>query len=110
MKTTRKHPKIDKDTKEKVIQDYLLKQLRERLPNVYTTKVIEAYPNGTPDVLACYKGMFIGIEVKRPYGGRTTELQKQARDKILLSGGCWYMVKLPEEVDDLIDHLLGEEA
>lgn len=110
MGPVRKHPKIDKSTKEKVIQDYLLGQLRKFLPDAYVTKVVEAYPNGTPDVVVCHKGTFVGIEVKRPYGGRVSELQMQARDKILRAGGCWHIVKLPEEVDALIDQLLGESC
>lgn len=31
----------------------------------YVVKVVQATKAGVPDLLVCYKGMFIGIEVKR---------------------------------------------
>lgn len=32
----------------------------------YVVKVVQATKAGVPDLLVCYKGKFIGIEVKRP--------------------------------------------
>ena len=42
--------------------------------------------SGVPDIICCYKGRFIGMECKLP-GGRLTELQKRAIQKINLAGG-----------------------
>lgn len=44
-------------------------------------------PAGTPDILACVKGVFVGIEVKKPKGGRASELQKFKIKQIEQAGG-----------------------
>lgn len=44
-------------------------------------------PAGTPDILACVKGVFVGIEVKKPKGGRVSELQKLKLTQIEKAGG-----------------------
>lgn len=44
-------------------------------------------PAGTPDILACVKGVFVGIEVKKPKGGRASELQKLKIKQIEQAGG-----------------------
>lgn len=43
--------------------------------------------SGTPDILACVKGVFVGIEVKKPKGGRVSELQKLKIKQIEQAGG-----------------------
>ena len=53
--------------------------------------------SGVPDIISCYKGHFLGLEVKLP-GGRLTELQKRAIDKINRAGGIACRV---ESVDDV---------
>ena len=52
---------------------------------------------GIPDIICCYKGRFLGLEVKLP-GGRLTELQKRALEKINRAGGIGRRV---ESVDDV---------
>lgn len=44
-------------------------------------------PAGTPDILACVKGVFVGIEVKKPKGGRVSDLQKFKLAQIEKAGG-----------------------
>lgn len=44
-------------------------------------------PAGTPDILACVKGVFVGIEVKKPKGGRASDLQKLKIKQIEQAGG-----------------------
>lgn len=41
---------------------------------------------GIPDLLVCYFGRFVGIEVKRP-GGEATRLQERTMDVIRRAGG-----------------------
>ena len=53
--------------------------------------------NGVPDIICCYKGRFLGLECKLP-GGRLTELQKRAIDKINRAGG---IARRVESVDDV---------
>ena len=51
--------------------------------------------SGVPDIICCYKGRFLGLEAKLP-GGRLTELQKRALEKINRAGGIGRRVR--EEV------------
>lgn len=42
---------------------------------------------GVPDIVACIKGKFVAIEVKRSNGGIVSELQKAQMQKIKTCGG-----------------------
>lgn len=53
--------------------------------------------SGVPDIICCYKGRFLGLEAKLP-GGKLTELQKRALDKINRAGG---IARRVESVDDV---------
>ena len=53
--------------------------------------------SGVPDIICCYKGRFLGLEVKLP-SGRLTELQKRTIEKINRAGGIACRV---ENVDDV---------
>ena len=53
--------------------------------------------SGIPDIICCYRGRFLGLEVKLP-GGRLTELQKRALDRINAAGG---IARRVESVDDV---------
>ena len=53
--------------------------------------------SGIPDIICCYRGRFLGLEVKLP-GGRLTELQKRALDRIKAAGG---IARRVESVDDV---------
>ena len=53
--------------------------------------------SGVPDIICCYKGRFLGLEAKLP-GGRLTELQKRALEKINRAGG---IARRVESVDDV---------
>ena len=59
---------------------------------------------GIPDIICCYKGRFIGLEVKQP-SGRLTELQKRTIDKINTTGGIALRVNSVSEVKSLIETL-----
>ena len=53
--------------------------------------------SGIPDIICCYRGRFLGLEVKLPTG-RLTELQKRALAKINAAGG---IARRVESVDDV---------
>jgi hypothetical protein len=57
---------------------------------------------GTPDLLACYKGMFIAIEVKTSRGVVRPE-QKAAQRAIAESGGYALITHLIGDVADVLD-------
>lgn len=52
----------------------------------WVVKTIATTKNGTPDVLACLNGRFIGVEVKKP-GGKADPLQRVQLRKIVEAGG-----------------------
>lgn len=57
---------------------------------------------GIPDVICCYKGRFIGFEVKTDIG-KPTELQKATIRKILACGGTALVVRSVDEVRAVIE-------
>ena len=59
-------------------------------------------PAGTPDILACVKGRFIGIEVKRPGGGVVSELQRSKIKKIEAAGGVAFVARSVEDVSSML--------
>ena len=69
---------------EQGIQSRIIKALSSR--GVYVVKVVSASRNGTPDLLCCYKGRFIAIEVKRP-GEKPSALQTAKLEEIRKAGG-----------------------
>ena len=63
--------------------------------------------NGVPDIICCYKGRFLGLEAKLP-GGRLTELQKRALEKINRAGGIARRVECVEDVRSVIEQVDAE--
>ena len=53
---------------------------------------------GIPDILACVKGRFVGIEVKTNVG-KLSEIQKYQGERLQKSGGLWYCVR-PSNFDE----------
>ena len=59
---------------------------------------------GIPDILCCYKGLFIGIEVKSPTGkGRASDIQKLKIKRIRDAGGIAFVTDNLEEVHKIFD-------
>lgn len=58
---------------------------------------------GIPDLLICYKGRFVGLEVKMP-GGKLSAKQKAVLDEIANAGGIAAVVTTVGQVS----HLLGK--
>ncbi|MBR4538499.1 MAG: VRR-NUC domain-containing protein [Clostridia bacterium] len=65
--------------------------------------------SGIPDIIICYKGRFIGMECKLP-GGRLTELQKRALDKINRAGGIARRVESVADAMEIIQQVENEMA
>ena len=59
---------------------------------------------GIPDIICCYKGRFLGLECKLP-GGRLTELQKRAIEKINRAGGIACRVESVEDAKRVIERV-----
>jgi len=93
--------------KESVIQGNIIKAIRAK--GGYTVKVIKASKNGVPDILACYKGVFIGIEVKGPNGGASA-LQIANIQEIISVGGKAIVAKTVKEVIILLEEIDHEKV
>lgn len=86
---------------EAVVLSKVLEYLRAR--GAYRIRMANA-PTGTPDVIACIRGRFFGIEVKDDVNGAytLTEAQKLRGEAIKKAGGVFLVVD-KNTVDDLDD-------
>jgi len=71
----------------------------------WVVKTIATTKNGTPDILACLDGQFIGIEVKKP-GGKPDPLQRVQLRKIRESGGVAFSTDNLNEAKDQLNYLM----
>jgi len=86
--------------KESIIQAKIIKYLEKDL-SCYIVKVIKATKSGIPDLLICYDGRFIGIEVKTPSTRENTSpLQRVNIDLIHKSGGIAFVACSVEDVKE----------
>lgn len=60
---------------------------------------------GVPDIIACYKGKFIGIEVKNETG-KTSPLQDVNLKMINEAGGIGLVARCTEDVKKVIDNII----
>lgn len=89
---------------EQQIQRDIIKLIEAR--GGYVVKVVSASRSGVPDLLVCWEGNFIGIEVKMPTTRtNVSKLQQYNLSKIIDSGGRSAVVWSPEQVDELLDLL-----
>ena len=63
--------------------------------------------SGIPDILACYKGRFLGLEVKLDYNS-PSPIQKAKLTLINRAGGVGQVVRSVDEVETILDYLDGE--
>lgn len=64
------------------------------------------FSRGVPDLLVCYRGFLIGIEAKTPNNKQgATDLQAAQLRQIRASGGYGYVLRYPEQIDTILDHI-----
>ena len=85
---------------EKTIQKNVQKYLDSR--DIFWYHPSSMHAKGTPDILACYRGMFLGIELKRPKGGVVSALQERKMKLIRASGGMCAVCHSVEEVAEFL--------
>lgn len=66
--------------------------------------------SGIPDIVGCYRGRFLGLEVKRPDGDRPSGLQRYMIEKVTTAGGFACAVRTVEEALAVLDKIDNEEA
>jgi Holliday junction resolvase len=79
----------------KKVQDYL------KAKGAYVIKTIATNRAGVPDMLACYKGRFIGLEGKVG-ANKASALQLHHIEEIKKAGGIAGVVYTLEDVDSLL--------
>jgi len=88
-----------------VLEQALQKKILNYLDSIgcWTVKTITTNKNGTPDIVACYQGRFVAIEVKAPGKLRTvSKLQQYQIDRINEAGGLAFAADSLETVKDII--------
>lgn len=58
---------------------------------------------GWPDITACHAGHLVGIECKRPVGGRLSYIQAVELDKLFRAGGLIVIARSLDDVIRLLD-------
>lgn len=88
--------------KESALQNKVIKYLEDK--GAYVVKVIAASKSGVPDLLVCYRGKFLSIELKAPGKLKeVTPLQLYNRNLVLKSGGRAVIADSLEIVKGLLD-------
>lgn len=82
---------------EQALQAKIIKYLESK--GAFVVKTISTNKTGCPDLLVCYKSIFVGIEVKAPGKlGNLTKIQEAQLAKIVEAGGNAYVVDSLEDV------------
>lgn len=92
--------------KEKEIQKKIIEYLNRN--GAYNVKSIVTNRSGSPDVICCFKGLFIALEVKTEKG-IVSKLQEYHQKEIIKSGGIALIVKSVDDVKALIESLKDKE-
>lgn len=64
---------------------------------------------GIPDVLACYRGQFLGLETKRP-GNEPSPYQAYQLGRIARAGGVALTIHTVEQVEELLNRIDGDNT
>jgi hypothetical protein len=80
----------------------MMARLRER--GAWVTKIHGGiYSSGVPDLLVCYLGYFVALEVKLPSNrSKATALQAAQLRQIRASGGYGYVVRSIRDVERIL--------
>ena len=89
---------------EKELQNKVIKYLTSRQIQVHRTQM--GFESGEPDLWIVYRGMFVGIELKRPDGkGKPTHQQLKKQRDINKAGGFALITDNVNDVRRLLDHI-----
>ena len=89
---------------EAAIQAKILKFLRALAPACWVIKAAVCNERGVPDILCCYRGRFVGFEVKTARG-RISGPQRVQNDRIRKAGGRAVVVRSVADVRVVLEHI-----
>ena len=89
---------------EKVYQTRIIYKIKQMFPEAFIWKAAAGpySQGGIPDICCVINGSFYGFEVKRPFFGRATDLQKRTISRICGAGGHAFVVSRPWEVEAIL--------
>jgi hypothetical protein len=94
---------------ESEVQAKILNFLRAQ-NNLVVIKVIVATTNGTADILVCYRGRFIAIEVKRDINSKPDPLQVEFLNDVINAGGQAIVTSSVKDVQLILEYdIFGKE-
>lgn len=70
-------------------------------------KSSDKFTSGIPDIIICYHGRFVGIEIKTEKG-KLTRLQAHTIERIKNAGGLAYVCRSADEVRDNLFYILDK--
>lgn len=100
---------------ETAFQEKVLAHFKEHIGGYWIKIHVSSYQaKGEPDIIGCYRGFYVAIELKRPDGkGKASKLQEVKLRRIRESGGFGIIadnleevLKIFEEIDQRIDVIL----
>ena len=93
--------------KESQIQNKIIKYLNGI--GAYSIKTIVTNRNGSPDLICCFKGRYVALEVKAEKG-TVSQLQEHNIKLIKKSGGVAAVVRSVDEVKKIIENFPRENV
>jgi Holliday junction resolvase len=93
--------------KESQIQNRIIKYLNGI--GAYSIKTIVTNRNGSPDLICCFKGRYVALEVKAEKG-IISKLQEHNIKLIRKSGGIAAIVRSVDDVKKVLENFPGENV
>lgn len=90
---------------EKSLQDECLEYLESRGIYCVNTHGNAFERRGRPDIYLCYRGRFVGVELKRGGAYKTTPLQDKHLREIQKNGGVGVWITSLQQLIDLLSSL-----
>ncbi len=90
--------------REKAIENQIKKYLKEKKAWYFKVWGGGYQTAGIPDIIACYKGYFIAIEVKNEKG-KTTVLQEINLNQIKEAGGITIIARTVNDVREVLENI-----
>jgi|SRR6185503_442712 len=96
-------------TRKKPLESRVVKKILEylRARGAFATKTYgnPVVTRGLPDILGCYRGIFLGLEVKADASGKPTELQSYRLKEITQAGGVARVISTVDEAKAILDRI-----
>lgn len=96
---------MDGEMNETQLKNKVIRLLKSKYPDMWFYKSSDRFTSGIPDILCCFMGHFIAIELKTP-AGRITPLQSHTLEKICDAGGISKVCRSVQEVDSLLMNIM----